>query len=182
MSSRGRGRRSKIMKKSHEGVPKSKQKTEQVPKIQTGENKKRQEFPFPSQFGPADGTFSKSLLNFVHAHEINEAPVMSKDPTKEVEDKIISQETIEKALASLPEREARIISLRYGLGGAERPLLHEEIAKELGLSKERVRQLEERALLRMRRVAEKKLGFDRPAPRSADHDLQPGWKSDHKSL
>ena len=55
-----------------------------------------------------------------------------------------------EVLASLPERERRIIELRYGLPDGK---LHtyEEIAKELGLTPERVRQIEKKALTELSR-------------------------------
>lgn len=53
------------------------------------------------------------------------------------------------ALAALPERERRIVAERHL--GEESPLLR-EIGRRLGVSKERVRQLEKRALARLRRL------------------------------
>ena len=44
--------------------------------------------------------------------------------------------------------------MRFGLNGHERMTL-EEVGKKLRLSRERVRQLEERGLLRLRRVAQR---------------------------
>ena len=59
---------------------------------------------------------------------------------------------IEDNLQSLPERDAHIIRRRYGLrDGQPRTLL--EIGRELGLTKERVRQLESRAMGRLRGTA-----------------------------
>ena len=56
---------------------------------------------------------------------------------------------LHRALALLPPRERTVITLRYGLGdGRCRTLL--EIGKELGISRERVRQLEVRSLKKMR--------------------------------
>ena len=54
----------------------------------------------------------------------------------------------ESLLARLNERERTVIRLRYGLGG-EPPLTLEEVGKRLGLSKERVRQLESRAIQKL---------------------------------
>ena len=55
------------------------------------------------------------------------------------------------ALSSLDPREARVIRLYFGLDGNQ-PLTLEEIASVFGLSRERVRQIKERALGRLRRV------------------------------
>jgi len=52
-------------------------------------------------------------------------------------------------IASLTDREQLILRLRYGLGGEEEHTL-EQIGQSLGLSRERVRQLEARALKKLR--------------------------------
>ncbi|MCG8591421.1 MAG: sigma-70 family RNA polymerase sigma factor [Proteobacteria bacterium] len=52
-------------------------------------------------------------------------------------------------LGSLTAREQHILRLRYGLGGEEEHTL-EQIGQDLGLSRERVRQLEARALKKLR--------------------------------
>jgi RNA polymerase primary sigma factor len=51
---------------------------------------------------------------------------------------------VRRAIATLPERERRIIELRFGVGGE--PVALEAIGKELGITRERVRQLEREAL------------------------------------
>ncbi len=56
---------------------------------------------------------------------------------------------IERAMSILPEREARILRLYYGVGQT-RPLTLEEIGQGMGLTRERIRQLKERALRRLR--------------------------------
>ena len=60
--------------------------------------------------------------------------------------------TIEEALATLKEREARIISLYFGLDDQE-PMTLEEIGSLLGVTRERVRQIKEKALLRLRHAS-----------------------------
>jgi len=57
-------------------------------------------------------------------------------------------ETI-KVLATLNDRERRIIALRFGLTGQE-PLTLEEVGKLFGLTRERIRQLEAKALAKLR--------------------------------
>ena len=52
-------------------------------------------------------------------------------------------------IGSLSDREQLILRLRYGLGGEEEHTL-EQIGQSLGLSRERVRQLEARALKKLR--------------------------------
>ncbi len=59
-------------------------------------------------------------------------------------------EYLQTALDRLPEREARILQLRYGLLDGELHTL-EEVGKTMGVTRERVRQLEAQALNRLRR-------------------------------
>jgi RNA polymerase primary sigma factor len=60
--------------------------------------------------------------------------------------------TIEEALATLKEREAKILGLYFGLDDQE-PMTLEEIGSLLGITRERVRQIKEKALLRMRHAS-----------------------------
>lgn len=59
------------------------------------------------------------------------------------------REAVLEALEALPPREAEVIRLRYGLDGAP-PLTLEEVARRLRVTRERVRQLERKALTRLR--------------------------------
>ncbi len=52
-------------------------------------------------------------------------------------------------LAQLTARERRILELRYGLGNRQ-PLTLHEIGREVGLTRERVRQIESEALDKLR--------------------------------
>jgi RNA polymerase sigma factor (sigma-70 family) len=56
---------------------------------------------------------------------------------------------IERLLDTLPDREQEVMRLRYGLGDTE-PLTLAEIGERLGISRERVRQLEAQALRKLR--------------------------------
>jgi len=61
-------------------------------------------------------------------------------------------EELHRALALLTPRERSVIMLRYGIGdGRSRTLL--EVGKELGISRERVRQLEVVALMKLRGIS-----------------------------
>lgn len=57
---------------------------------------------------------------------------------------------VEDLIKCLEEREKRIIMLFYGLGNYERGLNLEEISKEMHLTKERVRQIKDNALVKMK--------------------------------
>ncbi len=61
------------------------------------------------------------------------------------------QDTICMVLEKLNEREMRIIKLRFGLDG-EGPFTLEETGKILGITRERVRQIQERALLKLKQL------------------------------
>ncbi len=58
-------------------------------------------------------------------------------------------DTVEEALGTLKEREAKILRLYFGLDGQE-PMTLEEIGAILGVTRERVRQIKEKALVRLR--------------------------------
>jgi len=59
------------------------------------------------------------------------------------------QTEIDRVLDTIPEREANIIRYYFGIG-LERPLTLEEIGDSMNLTRERVRQLKERAIHRLR--------------------------------
>ena len=62
------------------------------------------------------------------------------------------REEVERMLGDLKPRERRVIELRFGLG-AEEPQTLEEVGRRLKLSRERVRQIEERSKQKLRRLA-----------------------------
>jgi len=63
------------------------------------------------------------------------------------------QETMGGILSQLSEREMKIIQLRFGLTG-ENPLTLEETGKYLGITRERVRQIQEKAIWKLRTLHE----------------------------
>lgn len=75
-----------------------------------------------------------------------------------VEDEVINtalKSTLQSLVQDLDEREANILRMRYGLDG-ENPMTLEEVGKILNISRERVRQIEVRALSKLRKKAVKK--------------------------
>jgi RNA polymerase primary sigma factor len=73
-------------------------------------------------------------------------------PDEQVEDSMRSQ-TLDAAPRSLPERHGSVVILRYGLDDAE-PKTLEEIGRRLGLTRERVRQIEVEARRRLATLRE----------------------------
>src|ERR687890_273505 len=59
------------------------------------------------------------------------------------------ESTLVEAVRSLPEREARVIEMRHGLDGSDTRTLR-EVSEELGISQERARQVEIKALRTIR--------------------------------
>ena len=78
------------------------------------------------------------------------------------------------ALKEIGDRERMIVELRHGLTGKV-PMTLEEVGKRLKLSRERIRQIEERALLRLRRIANQMGLIEINESRPATPNLQPGW-------
>jgi RNA polymerase primary sigma factor len=60
----------------------------------------------------------------------------------------LTEETLRRALDGLPEREQEVLRLRYGMDDDE-PKSLDEIGRRLGLTRERVRQIEAQALQRL---------------------------------
>jgi RNA polymerase primary sigma factor len=60
---------------------------------------------------------------------------------------------IENALSSLPERERKVIELRFGLKG-EQPCTLEEVGRAFGVTRERIRQIENNTLKKLESLPE----------------------------
>ncbi|MBE7511221.1 MAG: sigma-70 family RNA polymerase sigma factor [Anaerolineales bacterium] len=73
----------------------------------------------------------------------------SMSPSEETEGEMLKHH-LSVALSRLPDREAHILKLRYGLEDGEAHTL-EEVGKAIGVTRERVRQLEAQAINRLRR-------------------------------
>src|SRR5439155_138045 len=65
----------------------------------------------------------------------------------------LQREDIQKALDALPERERQVIELRYGLRGHE-PLTLEEVGRAFGVTRERIRQIENNTLKKLKQLPE----------------------------
>ncbi|MBX3175183.1 MAG: sigma-70 family RNA polymerase sigma factor [Gemmatimonadaceae bacterium] len=75
----------------------------------------------------------------------------SASPDEEVFDKALI-DSVHEALAGLKERESKILRLYFGLDGSE-PMTLEQIGAVLNITRERVRQIKEKALSRLRHVS-----------------------------
>jgi RNA polymerase primary sigma factor len=73
----------------------------------------------------------------------------SEAPPEEELEVSLRQEALRKAVAELPDRERDVLKLRFGLNGDPSPQSLEQIGKTLGLTRERVRQIETEALKRL---------------------------------
>ena len=65
----------------------------------------------------------------------------------------LRREDIERALDSLPERERKVIELRFGLKG-EQPCTLEEVGRAFGVTRERIRQIENNTLKKLESLPE----------------------------
>ncbi len=82
--------------------------------------------------------------------------VVATHPT-DVEEEVVvglSEILLREAVGKLPEREQQVINLRYWLNGDHDPMSLEMIGREMGLTRERVRQIETQALERLARERE----------------------------
>jgi len=81
----------------------------------------------------------------------------SKPPDEELFEQF-EKDTLYRLLDAIDEREAKVLRMRYGLGGVE-PRTLKEIGEILGLTRERVRQIENEALAKLNaQMADEKLG------------------------
>jgi RNA polymerase primary sigma factor len=90
-------------------------------------------------------------------------PAETVEPAEEVHVSLREGElrrALRAAVSHLPERERTVVELRYGIGGGE-PVSLAEIGRRLGLTRERVRQIEQETLERLAR--ERELQALRPA-------------------
>jgi RNA polymerase sigma factor (sigma-70 family) len=80
-------------------------------------------------------------------------------------------ERMRQLIDLLEPREARILKLRYGLGTGE-PMTLKAIGKRFGLTRERVRQMEQQALQKLHRIMAREFGEETRLPPDADRRAQ----------
>ncbi len=69
--------------------------------------------------------------------------------------KQLLKENIEEVLVTLSDREARVLKMRFGLDGY-RPMTLEEVGREFGVTRERIRQIEAKALRKLKHSSRRK--------------------------
>lgn len=68
--------------------------------------------------------------------------------------KRLLKENIDEVLASLSDREAKVLKMRFGLG--YKPMTLEEVGKKFGVTRERIRQIEAKALRKLKHPSKRK--------------------------
>ncbi len=140
-----------------------------INKINKAFNKLEQEFqrePTPEEIADIMEVKSELIedsVNFSNVHVSMDAPLRDEEgntmydvmlnedsprPDEELMDSSLRQE-IERSLATLGEREAEILRFYFGLKGYQQHTL-EEIGDEFGLTRERVRQIKEKAIKKLK--------------------------------
>ena len=94
---------------------------------------------------PLGVSSDKSILDTI-------ADERSADPGEELQNNDI-QNNLEQWIDELPEKQREVLSRRFGLRGHETSTL-EDVGREIGLTRERVRQIQVEALKRLREVME----------------------------
>ena len=69
--------------------------------------------------------------------------------------KRLLKENVSEVLAALSDREARVLKMRFGLSG-NRPMTLEEVGSKFGVTRERIRQIEAKALRKLKHPSRRK--------------------------
>lgn len=109
----------------------------------------------PGEFKHRDRFRTSHDELFAATEEKRDNPVIHEAAQKERENRI------SKMLRNLDEREQQIVISRFGLDHSKEPQTLKEVGAEMGVTKERIRQIEVRALNKLRAAAkEEKIVFD----------------------
>ncbi len=79
------------------------------------------------------------------------------DDPIELADMSLERDRLREALSELDDRSRRVVELRFGLGETEEMTSLEEIGRELGITRERVRQLEATAMKRLHELLKERV-------------------------
>ncbi len=94
------------------------------------------------------GDDEDSYLGDFIADETTESPY-------ELTSKRLLRENLMEVLAALSDREAKVLKMRFGLDG-KRPMTLEEVGAEFGVTRERIRQIEAKALRKLKHPSRRK--------------------------
>ena len=126
---------------------------------------------------PAEGVAGTEIIAFIQAAtrpavslDATRSPGASfnllqtiTDPDADPMSRVDTDEALTRLMEGLRPREQEVLSLRFGLGGRERLSLS-QVGRILAVSKERVRQIEDRALEKLRARAEEQNLAERLSP------------------
>ncbi len=132
--------------------------------------------PTTQELAESLGVTPKKVENMI---QVARRPISLETPTDEEEDSILSdfiqdddspaptdivthsllREQLRDVLHNLPPREVRILQLRYGLHDGQSYTL-EEVGRKMGVTRERVRQIEAQALSRLRHPSHRRVLAD----------------------
>jgi RNA polymerase primary sigma factor len=151
----GRVRRALLQKNGRDPTPEEIAVEVEMPPSQVEEILElgREPVSLETPVGAGDGGDSR-LADFIE-DETNDAPL-------ELVSQGMREHDLEEALRSLQWRERRVLELRYGLSSGE-PMTLEAIGSEVGVTRERVRQIESRTLSKLKNSREAQKLKDDPA-------------------
>lgn len=86
-------------------------------------------------------------------------PAREQDDPAETASQVMMQEQLRTILSTLTPREKRVLELRYGLDGGQSRTL-EEVGKEFNVTRERIRQIEAKALRKLRHPSRSRIVSD----------------------
>jgi RNA polymerase primary sigma factor len=95
---------------------------------------------------------------FVPGEENSLLDVLENDGENAPDNELINdslRREVRRAISTLTQREADVITLYFGLNG-EHPMTLEEIGEKFNLTRERVRQIKEKAIRRLRHASKSK--------------------------
>lgn len=84
---------------------------------------------------------------------LDASPGHRSDPTSQLAAQSRREDQVRGIMQRLTDRERQIISSRFGIGSGREPMTLKDVGVELGVSKERVRQIEARAMQKLREAA-----------------------------
>ena len=66
------------------------------------------------------------------------------------------KENVDEVLESLSDRESKVLKMRFGLDDSKLPMTLEEVGREFGVTRERIRQIEAKALRKLKHPSQRK--------------------------